>query len=260
MKRNKQVSFWSRPLVLRIISLGLALFLFAYVNSGSDGMLHQTTRNNDSNKILNATKITTIKMPLVMNANTDRFVVTGYPATVEVKLNGPAALVTSAKNTKNFRVYTDVSELGVGEHTVKLRVAGLNNEVDAAVVPRKVTVKIQPRRTVVAPVKVKLNRTNLAQGYKLGSAQPSLNTVQVTGARNEVVQVDRVVAYVKIAKRTTSEVKEQVTLQAVDKHGKNLNVVVSPGKISVTVPVAKDGESSSSSSSTSTAPIVTTQK
>lgn len=251
--KNSQKSLWTRPMFLRIISLILAIVLYLYVNGGSDGFLRQTTRgNNDSStSILNSSKSTTVKMPLTVNVNTDKYVVTGYPQFMKVKLTGPSALVTTSVNTQNFKAYVNLSDLTAGEHTVKVKTSGLNSNVKATVDPAKITVNIEPRSTITASVKVQLSNTSLDGGYKLGTAKPALDTVQVTGARSEVQQVSQVVAYVKVPKSTTATLHQQVTLQAVDKNGKALNVVVTPGTITVTVPVSADNQSSSSQSSNS---------
>lgn len=257
--KNSQKSLWTRPMFLRIVSLILAIVLYLYVNGGSDGFLRQTTRgNNDSStSILNSSKSTTVKMPLTVNVNTDKYVVTGYPQFVKVKLTGPSALVTTSVNTQNFKAYVNLSDLTAGEHTVKVKTSGLNSNVKATVDPAKITVNIEPRSTITASVKVQLSNTSLDGGYKLGTAKPALDTVQVTGARSEVQQVSQVVAYVKVPKSTTATLHQQVTLQAVDKNGKALNVVVTPGTITVTVPVSADNQSSSSQSSNSTSDSAT---
>lgn len=252
--KNSQKSLWTRPMFLRIVSLILAIVLYLYVNGGSDGFLRQTTRgNNDSStSILNSSKSTTVKMPLTVNVNTDKYVVTGYPQFVKVKLTGPSALVTTSVNTQNFKAYVNLSDLTAGEHTVKVKTSGLNSNVKATVDPAKITVNIEPRSTITASVKVQLSNTSLDGGYKLGTAKPALDTVQVTGARSEVQQVSQVVAYVKVPKSTTATLHQQVTLQAVDKNGKALNVVVTPGTITVTVPVSADNQSSNSTSDSAT--------
>lgn len=251
--KNNQKSLWTRPIFLRIVSLILAIVLFLYVNGGSDGFLRQTTRDNNDNStsILNSSKSTTVKIPLTVNANTDKYVVTGYPQFVKVKLTGPSALVTTSVNTQNFKAYINLSDLTAGEHTVKVKTSGLNSNVKATVNPAKITVNIEPRSTITASVKVQLSNTSLDGDYKLGNAKPALDTVQVTGARSEVQQVSQVIAYVKVPKNTTATLHQQVTLQAVDKNGKALNVVVTPGTISVTVPVSADDQSSSSQASDS---------
>lgn len=257
--KNSQKSLWTRPMFLRIVSFILAIVLYLYVNGGSDGFLRQTTRgNNDSStSILNSSKSTTVKMPLTVNVNTDKYVVTGYPQFVKVKLTGPSALVTTSVNTQNFKAYVNLSDLTAGEHTVKVKTSGLNSNVKATVDPAKITVNIEPRSTITASVKVQLSNTSLDGGYKLGTAKPALDTVQVTGARSEVQQVSQVVVYVKVPKSTTATLHQQVTLQAVDKNGKALNVVVTPGTITVTVPVSADNQSSSSQSSNSTSDSAT---
>lgn len=247
--RNNDTSFFGRPWVLRIISLCLALFLFFYVNGS---LLRQTTRRGNESALM-SNKSATMKVPLQVTVNSKRYVVTGYPQYVKMKISGPAALVTTTANTQNFKVYLDLNDLGVGRHRVKVRVSGLNSEIKAQLNPETVTVNLQPRSTITAPVAVQLSDKTVASGYQLGKPKPSMQNVQISGAKGEVARVAKVIAYVNVPRGLNTTLRRQVTLQAVDKHGRTLNVVVMPDTITVTVPVsggpdngsAADSESSS---------------
>ena len=58
-----------------------------------------------------------MKMPLDLTVNSQKYVVSGYPQYVKVKISGPSALVTTTMNTQNFKVYANLNNLGSGEHT-----------------------------------------------------------------------------------------------------------------------------------------------
>ena len=90
--------------------------------------------------------------------------ITGYPQYVRVKVSGPSALVTTTANTQNFKVYADLSKLGIGHHTVKLKTSGLNSELRAALTPEKIKVNIQPRATTTVPVEVRLSSKSVNGG------------------------------------------------------------------------------------------------
>lgn len=251
MKSNRNNdSFFSNIWVLRISSLLLAIFLFVYVNGSKDGFLRQNTRTGN-NSALMSNRSATIKMPLQLKVNHQRYVITGYPQYVRVKVSGPSALVTTTSNTQNFRVYADLSNLGVGHHTVKLRTSGLNSELRTELSPETIKVNIQPRATTTVPVDVRLSSRSVGDGYKVGTPRSSMTNVQVSGARDEVRRVARVVAVVNVPKNATSDLHRQVTLQALDKHGRILNVIISPNTVSVTVPISANGETDSSSSKNS---------
>lgn len=245
--RNNDTGFFGRPWVLRIISLCLALFLFFYVNGS---FLRQTTRRGNESALM-SNKSATMKVPLQVTVNSKRYVVTGYPQFVKMKISGPAALVTTTANTQNFKVYLDLNDLGVGRHQVKVRVSGLNSEIKAQLNPATVTVNLQPRSTITVPVAVQLSDRAVASGYQLGKPKPSMQNVQISGAKGEVAKVAKVIAYVNVPRGLNTTLRRQVTLQAVDKHGRTLNVVIMPDTITVTVPVSGGPDNGSASGSNS---------
>lgn len=140
--KNNDNSFFSRPWVMRGMSLVLALFMFFYVNGS---FLRQTTRQGNQSALM-SDKSQTIKVPLQVSIDSKRYVVTGYPQYVKIKLTGPSALVTTTVNTQNFKVYADLSDLGTGQHRVKLKVSGLNSELTSSIDPETITVNIQSKR------------------------------------------------------------------------------------------------------------------
>lgn len=242
--KNNDNSFFSRPWVMRGMSLVLALFMFFYVNGS---FLRQTTRQGNQSALM-SDKSQTIKVPLQVSIDSKRYVVTGYPQYVKIKLTGPSALVTTTVNTQNFKVYADLSDLGTGQHRVKLKVSGLNSELTSSIDPETITVNIQSKKTITAPVSVQLSSKTVADGYEVGTAKSSMANVQVSGARSEVAKVAKVVAFVNVPHTATATFTRQVTLQAVDKNGQTLNVVVTPDTLSVTVPITSTKSSSSSDS------------
>lgn len=249
---GKNNGFYSHKWVMRLASLVLAILLFAYVNGSKNGFLRQNTRNNNSeSSALMSDKSVTLKMPLDITVDNSKYVVTGYPQYVKVRLNGPSALVTTTSNTQNFKVYADLSKLGPGKHRVPIKTSGLNSELKATVAPRNITVQIQPRRTVNVKVSVRLNARNLDDGYQAGRPRADIDSVQVTGAQDEVRRVNRVVAYVVVPRDAKGNFQRQVTLQALDRNGQILNVVIWPATTNVTVPISSKNSDSSSSQSDS---------
>lgn len=247
MGRNK--GFFSHKWVMRLASLVLAILLFAYVNGSKNGFLRQNTRNNNENSALMSNKSVTLKMPLDITVDNAKYVVSGYPQYVKVRLSGPSALVTTTSNTQNFKVYADLSNLSSGKHRVPIKTSGLNLELRATVEPKNIAVQIQPRRTVNVKVSVRLNDRNLADNYQTGHPHADVDSVQVTGAQNEVRRVNRVVAYVVVPRDAKNNLQRQVTLQALDRNGQTLNVVIWPATTTVTVPISSKTSDSSSSHS-----------
>ena len=243
--------FFRRKWFLRIISLILALFLFMYVNGSKSGFLRQNTRNNNQNSALMSNKSVTLRMPLDVTIDNNKYIVSGYPQYVKVKVTGPSALVTTTSNTQNFKVYADLSDLTPGKHRVKLKTSGLNSELTSKIEPQYINVNIQQRKTITMKVTVRLSNKDLDNGYKLGRPHSDIQTVQVTGSRDEVNKVNRIVAFVAIPHDAKENIARQVTLQAIDRNGQTLNVVISPTTTNVSIPVSAGSQSSSSSDSSS---------
>lgn len=243
--------FFRRKWFLRIISLILALFLFMYVNGSKSGFLRQNTRNNNQSSALMSNKSVTLRMPLDVTIDNNKYIVSGYPQYVKVKVTGPSALVTTTSNTQNFKVYADLSDLTPGKHRVKLKTSGLNSELTSKIEPQYINVNIQQRKTITMKVTVRLSNKDLDNGYKLGRPHSDIQTVQVTGSRDEVNKVNRIVAFVAIPHDAKENIARQVTLQAIDRNGQTLNVVISPTTTNVSIPVSAGSQSSSSSDSSS---------
>lgn len=243
--------FFRRKWFLRIISLILALFLFMYVNGSKSGFLRQNTRNNNQSSALMSNKSVTLRMPLDVTIDNNKYIVSGYPQYVKVKVTGPSALVTTTSNTQNFKVYADLSDLTPGKHRVKLKTSGLNSELTSKIEPQYINVNIQPRKTITMKVTIRLSTRDLYNGYKLGRPHSDIQTVQVTGSRDEVNKVNRIVAFVAIPHDAKDNIARQVTLQAIDRNGQTLNVVISPTTTNVSIPISAGSQSSSSNDSSS---------
>lgn len=227
---------WDKPWVNRLLALLLAIGLFAYVNVES---INNTRQNANDDTALVANKTQTVKVPLQVNANTDKYFITGYPSKVSVALTGTASLVTMTANTQNFRVVADLTNLGVGKHRVHLKAEGLNKDLSYSISPKSVTVDIQVRDNKTMPIQVRYNKASIASGYAAGDPKLSARTVEVTGARSVIDSIAQVVANVSLAHNTRKTVDQEVLLQALDDNGNTMNVVLSPQTVHVTLPISQ---------------------
>lgn len=249
-KNNKPQNPFNSRWFFRISALVLAVLLFIYVNGEKLGNTHKTELNTETTS-LTSTKKKTLTMPLDLTVDSDRYIVSGYPKNVKVTVSGPAALVTATANTQNFKVYADLSSLGPGKHVVKTKQTGLNNDLTYHFKPKQFTVLIQSRKTESMAVQTKVDTSQLANGYKAGKATTSTDSVQITGAIAEVNKVDHVVASVSLSKKDKTNISKQVTLQAVDKNGNTVNVVITPQTTTIKIPISKQNSAAGSSSSSS---------
>lgn len=236
--KNERYTTW----LYRILALILAILLFSYVNSTKSSSNNQSS-STGSTTSLTATKTMTVSVPLQLNVNSNKYFVTGYPQKVKVTLKGPLALVTTTANTQNFKVYAALSDLGVGKHKVTLHQEGLNHEIESTIKPAKITVDIEPRRTVSFPVKVRYNSQNIAAGYSAGKATSDTTTVKATGAANEISRVKQVVAQLTVPANTKKTISSQAVIEAIDRSGKTVNVILTPSTTTVNLPITSDGQS-----------------
>lgn len=227
----------------RLLSLLLAVGLFMYVNTTQSS---STNNNNDGDTkvtTLTATERKTVSVQLRLNIDSDKYFVTGYPESVKVHLSGPASLVTATANTQNFRVYADLASLGKGKHTVKLQQDGLNKEIKYSIDPETITVNIQPRQTVSFPVKAKYDKTKIAENYEAGTATTDVTNVKATGAQSEIARITRVVAQINLPQNAKSTVNTQAVIEALDKNGRTVNVILTPSTTQASLPITAKGHS-----------------
>lgn len=236
--KNARYTTW----LYRILALILAILLFFYVNSTKSSTSTQST-SSTNNTSLTATKTMKVSVPLQLNVNSNKYFVTGYPQKVKVTLRGPLALVTTTANTQNFKVYAALSDLGVGKHEVTLHQEGLNHEIESSISPAKITVDIEPRKTVSYPVKVRYNNQNIAAGYSAGKATSDVTSVKATGAANEISRIKQVIAQLTVPQNTKKTVNSQAVIEALDSSGNTVNVILTPSTTTANLPITSDGES-----------------
>ena len=97
---------------MRIVGLLLAFVLYVSVNF--DEMALQ--RSESSNPPENVETIQNV--PVEVFYDSENLFVTGVPETVNIEVEGPKNLVTQAKTLRDFHVYADLNDLGIGDHQV----------------------------------------------------------------------------------------------------------------------------------------------
>ncbi|ANZ61628.1 cell surface protein [Secundilactobacillus paracollinoides] len=229
-------AFLNSRWLYRLISLFLAICLFLYVNSTKTTTSQSTDSSNDSTT-LTTNEHKTISVQLRLNVNSDKYFVTGYPEKVKVHLSGPAALVTATSNTQNFRVMANLTKLSTGEHTVALQQEGLNRDLTYRIDPAKIKVNIQKRQTVTFPVTVNYDKTRIADNYEAGKATSDVTSVKATGAESEIDRINKVVAQVDLKQNAKSTVNSQAVIEALDKQGRTVNVILTPSTTQVNLPI-----------------------
>jgi YbbR domain-containing protein len=230
-------------IVYGLLTLAVAVFMSAYTDSQASS---NRRTDNQTEGFANISKIASSKTDKVTvpiqftGINTDDYYISGAPDNVEVSISGPAALVTAAKNTKNFQVAANLKNLSDGTHTVTLKVVGLNKDLTYKIKQSKVTLTIYKRTSSYYSVKTNYNKEAIADGYTVGTVTSSVNNVQIMGRQNAIDAVDSVVANVQLERDTKKTTKQKVTLQAVDVNNNPVDVAVSPQDTTVKIPIEKE--------------------
>jgi YbbR domain-containing protein len=250
---------FTQNLGYRLAALVLAILLFAYVKTDHLTSTRVSGADSSSKTALMSNKTTTISMPVDLDVDTSKYVVSGYREKVKVTLSGSSAVITALTNTRNFKVYLDLQDYHSGTHTVKYKVDGLGKDIKYQINPDDAKIKIAKRKTKEFKINYRYDTNMVKEGYVMGDLKSSTTTVQATGAANDIDRIAEIVADININGNTTKNVSAHPSLQALDANGNIVNVVITPQTVDVTIPVNKtekktkteDSASTSSSSSAS---------
>ncbi|PIO80896.1 hypothetical protein BSQ38_04170 [Pediococcus damnosus] len=241
-------NFWKQRWVYRILALILAVLLFTYVKSDEINPNNAGSNGNSGDATLMANKSKTLTVPLELDVNSSKYLISGYPSKVKIKITGPSALVTTTTNTQNFKAYVSLRKLGVGKHRVQIKEEGLNKELAYSFEPQSINVTVANRKTKTFAIQPEVNQDVIAKGYEAKAAILRSQTVTATGSVSEINRITEVVARINLPNNTKKNSTTQVLLQALDNKGDTVNVILDPQAVSVTVPVQKSSNSTDSSS------------
>ncbi|MBY0596498.1 CdaR family protein [Bacillus bingmayongensis] len=220
---------------LKGISLLLALMLYMSTNLSDKN----TTVNKGASPFPTGDVTETVSNIVVaVNYDEDRYIVSGIPKYVKVKLVGPKNVITAAKSQREFGVSLDLRGYSTGTYDVPLKYTGMENNLKATVQPEKVKVTIQNKVKKSFPVEVKYSNENQMPGGSMG-ANPTIKpgTVEVTGTKEELAKVALVRAYIDL-KGITKTVTKTAEIVLYDEDGRKLDLQTTPSKVNVTIPVS----------------------
>lgn len=221
------------PWFLKVVSLVLAALLYVSTNFdfGSESNSLNTPAQKGSEVIES--------VPVEVYYDRDNLVVTGVPETVDVTLEGPRNLLVIAKNSREFKLYIDLSdpEIELGTRNVKIQVRDLNNRLTATINPETVEVVIQEKITREFTVIPEFDRSLLEEGYIAEEPKVSPTTVKITGAKSTIDSIVYVKAIINLEEGVRDSVTLRAQVQAFDKDYNKLNVEIDPGTVEVEVPI-----------------------
>lgn len=227
------------PVVKRIISVIIALVLFAFVNIDNK-MRFQSSQPTDGASITSSETIS--NLPIEVNIDTEEYFVSGVPDSVTLRIEGPQAILFQTVATQNFTVTTpDLNKLGEGSHSVELQVKGLSSDIRSSVSPAVVNLTIEEKLVEEFDVSIEIDEDlYLAKGYEIVNPSLSQDTVTISGAASVVQKIDRVIVELS---SDDMEIKKDILGSAqvlvFDEAGNLLNVNVSPMQVEILAPVVR---------------------
>ncbi|WP_299746961.1 YbbR-like domain-containing protein [uncultured Rossellomorea sp.] len=218
---------------MRIVGLMLAFILYLSVNFDEI----QKTANNNTGNSQNA--IETIQdVPLEVFYDRENLEVSGLPDTVNVTVEGSRAIVQQAKQVKDFRVYVDLNDIGIGEHQVDIQIDNISEKLDVKLDPDFVNISVQEKVTEEFTVEPQFNESILSNGYEAEGLAVDPKTVKVTGSRDEVERIAYVIATLDLDEEISENVTREARVQVLDREYNKLDVQIAPEVVEVTVSVA----------------------
>ncbi len=220
------------PWSVRIIAMILAVVLFFSVNG-----IGKNDAESRPNEMENLEKETIIDVPVEAYYDSENLVVTGVPETVEVHIEGQRRFVEATKRQRDFTIYVDLSDLGIGKHRVPILYKDISEKLSVKIEPSYVEVSIQEKVTEEFRVDAEFNKSLLAEGFEAEQPMAEPRTVKVTGAKDVIDRIAFVKATVETKGEVTSTIKREARVTVLDQELNKLPVIVEPEFVTVTVPV-----------------------
>ncbi|MBW8350862.1 hypothetical protein K0H71_15620 [Bacillus sp. IITD106] len=225
--------FMENPWFVRIISMLLAVLLFATANDYFGGKNTRTTPND----MENANTDTITNVPVEVYYDSENLVVTGIPKTVDVKIEGQRRFVEATKRQRNFTVYVDLSDVQIGQHRVQILYKDISDKLKVNIEPAYADISVQEKVTKEFGVEAEFNRSILAEGFEAERPDVDPKTVKITGAKDVIEKISYVKATINASGLINDTIKQYAKVTVLDRELNKLDVLVEPESVLVTIPV-----------------------
>ena len=216
---------------IKIISFLIALMLYTMVAT------EQPAKNSSAVLLGNMDQSATLNENLDAKYDKNKEVLLGLPSSVQVHIKGNSEQILKTKFTTTRKVFIDLTGKGPGTYRVSPQTSGFPSGVKYSIVPSTVTITLQKKVTRTLPVSIDLiNKDQMKNGYKLGDPELKPKTVTVTGGEKMVDSISFVKGILNV-KDVTGPVNQQISLNAYDENGNQLDVNLSPSNVRVNIPV-----------------------
>lgn len=225
-----------KPWAIRLVALFLAVLLFAVaafdqnINDGSIDSRTPSTATNETQTLED--------VPIQVEIDDEKYVVSGIPDTVTVTLQGPVSLVTPVAVRRNFEVFVNLEDLEEGTHLVPIEYNGIPSKINVYIEPEEIEVIIEERASKEFTTNVDLiNRDKIEPGFEIANVYAEPSTVELVGSKSAIERAAIVKAYVDVTGISESQTIDNVPIKVYDNEGNELNVRVNPPTLKITLDV-----------------------
>ncbi len=216
----------------KVVSLALAVALYAMVNLGGDDSMSLFTTNKSATT-LNNVAVSTIISDQV-------YEVSGVPETVNATLVGDPSDISLVNSQGNFQVVADLTDFTEGTHEVKLLPKNVSERVDVTLDPSvaMVTIKRKTNRRYTLGYDF-VNTDKMDKIYALGTPEFEQGEVVVSASEDTLDEVAFVKALIDVSD-VTKTFETEASIVAYNQQGERVEVDILPAtmktKVEVTTP------------------------
>lgn len=232
---------YNSPWFTKFIAFAFAILLFTYVNYENNSKLLTT---NPLNGVSTSSSKIITNLPIVVDIDQDKYFVSGFPETASIEISGPTNIVSQTSANKAFDITAqNLDELGVGTHTINLVAEGLSSDLNYTITPSKIAIEIKEKRIESFKVQVVFDESKLAKGYIAEEPVLNYDTVEVSGAVSTIEKIESIQAVVPLSEETKTDFKKIVPVEALDANGNQLDVIIDPKEVTVSIGIKLNSKS-----------------
>lgn len=228
------LSYWISNLIdrllyskrfLALVSLVITLLIFASIVY-SESLASQITQSTEL----------TAEVEVV--GDLDEYEIVNVPETVQVLVTGAAVDVRSAQNLENYSAVLDISDLGEGDHRVRLDRKGFSPLLKVIFQPEFVDINISRKVSLEFEVEPNyINNAQLEAQYILSNPVIENNVVTINTSQEKMSRISEVRALIDVAQKTES-FNSVAKVVAYDQDGQAMDVDIQPSEVNVSVEVS----------------------
>lgn len=230
----KSVSIWLSNLIdkllyskrfLALVSLLITLLIFVSVLY-SESLASQITQSTE------------LDANVEIVGDLEEYEITNVPESVKAVVTGAAVDVRSAQNTNNYSAVLDISQLGEGNHRVRLDRKGFSPLLRVIFQPEFIDISVSRKVSQEFEIKTDyINMGKLEPQYILSKPEVENSIVTINTSQEKMSRISEVRALIDVSEKTES-FSSVAKVVAYDQEGKAMDVDISPNEVNVSVSIS----------------------